>query len=477
MTKISSSIPRYETSTCLHVHHHSHLLLLFIKSPAPGITTIPNSQWKKIHIAHSPPQKTFSFTDLLLTPTPTSTPIAGTTPFPLLSPEGVRCYRKALFQRAVIANCANSPGPGALILRGPSRYSTFIKDLWTHPETMQIVSETIGVPLEIVMPLEIGHTNIQTRSDSVDVKAMVDELGPEPLNEPVELSDADREYDPLKVDSIIPWHYDSYPYVCVLMLSHTEGMVGGETYIKRGDGSTAKIEGPQLGYACMLQGGEVQHLAARAIGVKERITTITSYRAATVGTYDSSYIANVRPYTSRSALYSDWTLYRLAKMREEISALEKTIVARPDQRIDVGELEAFVASQTAYLKRTARQLIPEEQEELLLAKYGMRSFRTAAKIWESIFKTIPIARQLTPVAGRDCWMPSSPLWRDLRDSLEDIQAGRMLESQKGRFVWTNERAYCMGDELLRQGLNEFFLSWLDAVGLWSLYRQLIPAEP
>ena len=39
--------------------------------------------------------------------------------------------------------------------------------------------------------------------------------------------------------------YDSYPYVAVLMLSDTTHMTGGETYIKKGDGSAAKVYGHQ----------------------------------------------------------------------------------------------------------------------------------------------------------------------------------------------------------------------------------------
>ena len=35
--------------------------------------------------------------------------------------------------------------------------------------------------------------------------------------------------------------YDSYPYVCVIMLSDTDGMLGGETYIKTGDGVPMKV--------------------------------------------------------------------------------------------------------------------------------------------------------------------------------------------------------------------------------------------
>lgn len=39
------------------------------------------------------------------------------------------------------------------------------------------------------------------------------------------------------------------------MLSHTEGMVGGETYIKRGDKKIEKVEGPSYGCAYIIQGG------------------------------------------------------------------------------------------------------------------------------------------------------------------------------------------------------------------------------
>ena len=49
--------------------------------------------------------------------------------------------------------------------------------------------------------------------------------------------------------------YDSYPYACIVMLSHTEGMVGGETYIKRGDKKIEKVEGPSYGCAYIIQGG------------------------------------------------------------------------------------------------------------------------------------------------------------------------------------------------------------------------------
>lgn len=142
--------------------------------------------------------------DLLLDHSATASSIAGTTPFPLLSPKGVRTYRKALFQRNVIDKCASSPFPGTLVLRDAVKHSRFIKDFWTHPETMRIVSEASGVPLEVVMPTEIGHTNIQV--EGATIPEMCSNLKVEPSVEKLDLSPEDRAYDPLTdKSSIIPW--------------------------------------------------------------------------------------------------------------------------------------------------------------------------------------------------------------------------------------------------------------------------------
>ena len=142
--------------------------------------------------------------ELLLSQGPTASPIAGTVPFPLLSAEGVKAYRRALFQKDVIDKCASSPFPGTLVLRDAVKQSKFVNDFWTHPETMRIVSEAVGVPLEVVMPTEIGHTNIQV--EGTTIAEMASNLKAEPAVEKLELSDEDRCYDPLKdASAIIPW--------------------------------------------------------------------------------------------------------------------------------------------------------------------------------------------------------------------------------------------------------------------------------
>ncbi|KAI8716629.1 hypothetical protein NCS52_00957100 [Fusarium sp. LHS14.1] len=421
-----------------------------------------------IHLDYSPPEKQFTMKDLLLDQGPSASSIAGTTPFPLLSREGVRAYRRGLFQQNVLDNCASSPFPGTLVLRDVEKQSKFIKDFWTHPQTVRIVSEAMGVPLEVVMPTEIGHTNIQV--EGATVSEMTKKLKVEPSAEKVELSAEERAYDPLKDSSaIIPWHYDSYPYVCVLMLSETDGMIGGETYIKKGDGTSQKVEGPRIGHVVMLQGGKVQHLAARARGVKERISTITSYRSSVPTVYDSSYMTNIRPYANLNSLYPQWAQYRLRKMRDEINNYLDQIEKDPELTLDRVELENFINEQVGYLRRTSRQMIPPEDQKRMLKKYGMGAYYDSPRIWKRV-QSLPDFEKIASSADRDrVWMPQSVYWTDLQSSIEAFRLGKSLKSTMGSFTWDFRREYFMGDELLRQGLNEMFLDWLGASGLWDLY--------
>jgi hypothetical protein len=45
---------------------------------------------------------------------------------------------------------------------------------------------------------------------------------------------------------IVDWHTDSYPFVCVTMLSDCTNMVGGETALRKADGSIMKVRGPGM---------------------------------------------------------------------------------------------------------------------------------------------------------------------------------------------------------------------------------------
>lgn len=93
-------------------------------------------------------------------------------------------------------------GKGTLTLRNVAPQSKFVRDLWKHPETMKRVSEVLGVEVDIIMEMEIGHTNIQMCGEGA--MKFEYETG-EPSVEKVELSEEEKKYDPLKGESVIPW--------------------------------------------------------------------------------------------------------------------------------------------------------------------------------------------------------------------------------------------------------------------------------
>lgn len=53
---------------------------------------------------------------------------------------------------------------------------------------------------------------------------------------------------------VVGWHRDSYPFVCVTMLSECKDMIGGETVCRTGLGNILKVRGPSQGCAIVLQG-------------------------------------------------------------------------------------------------------------------------------------------------------------------------------------------------------------------------------
>lgn len=51
----------------------------------------------------------------------------------------------------------------------------------------------------------------------------------------------------------VAWHYDSFPFVCVVMLSDCTGMVGGETAVRMPTGGIMKVRGPTMvGHWCLV---------------------------------------------------------------------------------------------------------------------------------------------------------------------------------------------------------------------------------
>lgn len=96
---------------------------------------------------------------------------------------------------------------------------------WNHPRTLSIISKIAQADLIPAINIEIGNINISVQNP---------DAGEVPKN---------GTSDDIPVTK---WHYDSYPFVCVVMMSDASNMVGGETAVKSGSGEIMKVRGPQM---------------------------------------------------------------------------------------------------------------------------------------------------------------------------------------------------------------------------------------
>lgn len=162
---------------------------------------------------------------------------------------------------------------------------------------------------------------------------------------------------------IVDWHTDSYPFVCVTMLSDCTNMIGGETALRTGDGGIIKVRGPQMGCAIILQGRYIEHQALRALGAMERITMVTSFRPKDPMLQDDTVLTTVRPISDLSELYYQFGEYRLEMLEARIRVqLGKMREARQNGRkTDVAAMKQFLEEQKDFLEHMNTEIVEEEQ--------------------------------------------------------------------------------------------------------------------
>ena len=106
--------------------------------------------------------------------------------------------------------------------RAPFTYSA-----WKSPEVLARISEVAGIDLVPFIDFEIANINISIRDENSNVEHTVDLMNDKEL-------------------PAVAWHYDSFPFVCVTMLSDCTGMVGGETALRTPSGEVMKVRGPAM---------------------------------------------------------------------------------------------------------------------------------------------------------------------------------------------------------------------------------------
>lgn len=262
------------------------------------------------------------------------------------------------------------------LLRHLCRYAPFVYDTWKNSETLAIVSKIAGIDLVPEMDFEIAHVNLSMKSEEQKQA----ELAASSLERKLTEADEGIAGCPWEDDKpIVDWHTDSYPFVCVTMLSDCTDMIGGETALKTGDGDIMKVRGPQMvsvflslhrkssnvfkGCSVILQGRFIEHQALRALGTTERITMVTSFRPRDPTVRDDTVLTTVRPVSDLSQLYFQFSEYRLEMLQERIriqlEKMRKTML--DEKKFDTAVLKEFLREQEDFLAYMNKELVEDDQ--------------------------------------------------------------------------------------------------------------------
>ena len=217
------------------------------------------------------------------------------------------------------------------------RYAPFIYSAWHDPEVLRHISVVAGVDLVPACDYDTGHANVSINEngqiESVNWKAEEDKPA-------------------------FAWHVDSYPFVCVTMLSDCTGMEGGETAIKTGNGDLMKARGPTMGTAVIMQGRYIEHAALQAKGGRERIAMVTSLRPRSPLARDETVLGGVRGISDVVTLYSQYYEYRLEnleeRLRHELQAQRK--LSRASRPFDTSKVREWLTEQKTYLEAMLAEL-------------------------------------------------------------------------------------------------------------------------
>jgi hypothetical protein len=290
----------------------------------PLETDVP---WDASYLELVPPERVLQLDELgdeAAGPTALS-PLAITTPFKLLSDEGLRVLQ------AICAELETSAWGNERIakrVRGAVYRSDFLRGLSTDPTLLEFLSDLAQVRLE---PHPVSHHAIHINYAPDDLDRNVDQ-----------------------------WHRDAISFDYVLMVNDPRPMKGGRfeyflgsveegrKLIESGQGlppdRVASPDFPGPGWAVFQQGHRVLHRAGRLLERYPRITIVGSFWTPNPEIPDPTDLPTLRKADGREIAMVEWSRYvALATARRlEYFAETKTDFARPLEEVRAA-LEASIA--------------------------------------------------------------------------------------------------------------------------------------
>ncbi|ODV66267.1 hypothetical protein HYPBUDRAFT_157460 [Hyphopichia burtonii NRRL Y-1933] len=292
------------------------------------------------------------------------TEIGVTDPFPLFTDEAI-----SLMRYSYRSTSGLDAGLRGYVKNMDTINCPFIHSAWNHPLTIDLISKMADVELEIIYDYETAVVNISMKSEEQAAEERIKFAREQSLSGVSNGED---------IPAVVGWHYDSPPLVCVLMLSDTTNMIGGETCLRKGlrEGETTEevipVPGPSRGNACVLQGRFIEHIAPKPLGSSERMTMVTSFRPKNPLTVETSVLSTVKPEINWGSRYSDyyaeWIDYRSEIIKKRLDHLNSTIRARrADHKFDKEAVMDNLKEISKYLSKTYEEMevTDEEWEQII----------------------------------------------------------------------------------------------------------------
>ena len=303
------------------------------------------------HLNYAPSSNHFTMQDLGIKEG--ISPIGATVAFQLFTQEAIDIMKHEILQPTVFEQCAFASNISKCQLRGYAKdLAPFTYAAWTHARTLEIVSKEAGVDLEIMFNYEVAHINLAVGN--------ADEKKVEDNNNNKDNNNNNNNNNKQEESSVVGWHFDSYPFVCVLMLTDLSKSIGGETCFRNErTGELVRVADPKRGSATVLQGRYIEHIAMKPKGQTERITMVTSYRPRNPLCEDESVLTTVAGISRKHELYQEWTDYRLDNVIKRLQVLRQELKNNREsgsEEFDVTKLGEYLSEQEAYLRNTHVQM-------------------------------------------------------------------------------------------------------------------------
>lgn len=108
-----------------------------------------------------------------------------------------------------------------------------------------------------------------------------------------------------------------------------------------------------------MQGRYIEHQALKALGGRERISMVTSFRPRDPMMRDETVLTGVRAISTLPELYLQYTQYRLEVLEERLRLQGKRVRQREmsGRGLDVAETRRFVQEQKEFLEAMLLELV------------------------------------------------------------------------------------------------------------------------